>query len=657
MQTSGTITVNGTTYTIGNTYSFKGTASGKASSDGTGATALSLNDLKSNYSSYSSYYPKMKLGGYNAGAAYPYALYYPSGFWGGGLHGWFTASIFEAQAAVVTHSLVSKTETSITLKWTSQTDIIGIWYSVNGGSSYTYAGAASGKSGTYTITGLSANTTYSVITRIKRKDNNVQVSSAALQVATYNYPYATKMPDFYIGDNVTITLYNPLKRTVKVSLLSSSGTALMDGTVSASTTSVTIKASDYTQAKMLQAIPNAASGIYKVKVVWGSINKIASGGNFKIKSSVKPSISTLSYKDTNATAIAITGDNQKIVRNKSVPSYTAQGLCATDYATISKCTVTVNGKTYSMTVSGTQATGTGAVIDSGTNVNAVITLTDSRGLTATKSITLTMLDWYIPTVTINAKRQDGYYSETNLTVNANYASINGNNSVTISYTATRSDSKATVTGTLNDNETSVAVLDNTYAWTIKFTIKDALGGTVTYTAGIAKGVPIIFFDKDKYLVGVNCFPSNKALEVGGDVSVTGEYYANDGKTLTTKLEAKLDKATITTKNAESSTAVTAKTGTAKKVVAMSLPAGTWILVGRLQYGLNTSGYRTVSINTSVAWNKATGVLVPAPEVQGADLCTTTIVTPTAATIYYLVAYQNSGSSLTVSGWFQAVRLK
>ncbi len=62
MQTSGNIVVNGVTYTIGNTYSFKGSVSGKASSDGTGATAMSLNDLKSNYSDYSAYYPKMKLG-------------------------------------------------------------------------------------------------------------------------------------------------------------------------------------------------------------------------------------------------------------------------------------------------------------------------------------------------------------------------------------------------------------------------------------------------------------------------------------------------------------------------------------------------------------------------------------------------------------------
>ncbi len=99
MQTSGTVTVNGTTYTIGNTYSFKTNVSGRASSDGTGATAMSLDELKSTYSGYTAYYPKMKLGGYNAGSAYPYALYYPSGWWGGVLHGWFKADVFQQSSS------------------------------------------------------------------------------------------------------------------------------------------------------------------------------------------------------------------------------------------------------------------------------------------------------------------------------------------------------------------------------------------------------------------------------------------------------------------------------------------------------------------------------------------------------------------------------
>ncbi len=129
MQTSGTVTVNGTTYTIGNTYSFKGTVSGRASSDGTGTTAMSLDELKSSYSGYASYYPKMVLGGYNKGAAYPYALYYPSGFWGGVLHGWFKEDVFQQSSSGGSTTPTYATITSVTdtqigsapkVKWTAE---------------------------------------------------------------------------------------------------------------------------------------------------------------------------------------------------------------------------------------------------------------------------------------------------------------------------------------------------------------------------------------------------------------------------------------------------------------------------------------------------------------------------------------------------------
>ena len=178
MQTSGNIVVNGVTYTLRNTYEFNANVSGNASSDGSGATALSLDALKSNYSDYAAYYPKMRVMYYNAGAKYPYALYYPSGFWGGALHGWFPASIFKAQAFTLTSSCTARTETTATFKWSIGTDVTGIWYSTNGGSSYTYGGAVSGKSGTYTIKGLSPNTKYTVKLRVKRKVNSVQVREA-----------------------------------------------------------------------------------------------------------------------------------------------------------------------------------------------------------------------------------------------------------------------------------------------------------------------------------------------------------------------------------------------------------------------------------------------------------------------------------------------
>lgn len=87
--------------------------------------------------------------------------------------------------ATCNQSLASKTETSITMNWTSDNTIDRVWYSTNGGTSFTLAGDVNATSGSYTITGLTANTTYSIKTRVRRKDSQLTTDSTALSVTTY----------------------------------------------------------------------------------------------------------------------------------------------------------------------------------------------------------------------------------------------------------------------------------------------------------------------------------------------------------------------------------------------------------------------------------------------------------------------------------------
>lgn len=418
--------------------------------------------------------------------------------------------------ASVTQTLTAKTETTATIKWSSDAIVDYIWFSTNNGSSWTGINVTDGTSGSYTISGLSPNTTYQVKTRVRRKDSQLTTDSTALSVQTYAYPYANSMPNFTIGSKLTIGLYNPLGRTVTVDVLGADNSVI--GSVSLSWATVAGFDIEPYISNWYASIPNAKSGTYKVKVTYGTQINTQTGGTYTINENVcKPSIGSASYQDTNSTTIALTGNNQDIVRNHSTVSYTASGLTAQKSASIASCSVKVNGNTYSLTVSGTSATGGNAVIDSGMPLEAVFTVTDSRGLTATKTITVNMLDWYIPSAIITLQRQHNFYSETDITVDAQFASINGNNAVTIQYSATEDSSARTVvSGTLQNNVTSVIVLDNTYAWTVTVTITDSLGGTVTYNLMLAIGMPIIYFDRLKSSVGVNCFPEGeKTLEVSG----------------------------------------------------------------------------------------------------------------------------------------------
>lgn len=417
--------------------------------------------------------------------------------------------------ATVAQSLSSRTETAATMAWTSDSTIDYIWYSINNGSTWTGINIADGKSGSYTISGLSPNTKYNIKTRVRRKDSQLTTDSAALAVTTYAYPYANSMPNFTVGNKLTLGFYNPLNRSITVNILGADGSQISNDT----TTGTSI--SGYNGAtvvnRLLASLPNANSGTYQVKVTYGSNVDTRTGGTYTINNAYAPSIGALSYADTNTAVTAITGNNQNIVRNQSTVQFTAQGLTALEDATISSCSVNVNGNIYNLTVSGSTATGGNVTIDSATDLSVIFTVTDSRGNSATKELSVTMLDWTLPTAIIELHRQNNYYSATDINVNADYASVDDKNTITIKTRYKKvSGSSYSSYVTLQDSVTSTLTLDNLYEWDVQVLVSDRFGST-TYNLTVPLGMPIIYFDRLKNSVGINCFPQdNKSLEVNGN---------------------------------------------------------------------------------------------------------------------------------------------
>lgn len=419
--------------------------------------------------------------------------------------------------ATITQSLSSKTETTATVKWTSNATCDKLWSSIDNGSTWNEISIADSSKGSYIISGLNANTTYQIKTRIRRKDTQLTTDSSAMSVTTYDFPYCNSMPNFTIGSKVTLGFYNPLGRSIDFYIIAN-GTQISNSWTITGVSYTGLSATS-TQNQLYATIPNAKSATYQVKVVCGSNVSTKTGRKYSVNQYVcQPEITgVVDYSDTNATTIALTGNNKDIVRNRSTLSYSASGITAKNGASISSCTVSVNGVNIALTLSGSSASGTGGVIDSGTNIDAVFTVTDSRGLTSSKRKTITMIDWHLPSAIISFQRHNNFYTETDLTVDADYTDINGHNQITITYQATKEgDSSPSVTGTLTDNVTSVINLDNNYAWTLVVTLVDSLGGTTTYSLQVSRGMPIIYFDRMKSSVGVNCFPvEDKSFEVNG----------------------------------------------------------------------------------------------------------------------------------------------
>jgi hypothetical protein len=232
-----------------------------------------------------------------------------------------------------------------------------------------------------------------------------------------------------------------------------------------------------------------------------------------------PIIGAISYIDSNNSTVAITNNNQVIIRNNSTLEVTVNNLTALNDATLTSLTVAGGGVSQTIALSGT--TDASEVINLGTvnqsnNFTLTATLTDSRGFTTTKTITILVYDYSLPTATIAAQRVDNYYTTTNVTANATYSSIGGNNtlSLTAQYKKTSESSYGTPV-TLTDGVASTLSLDNNYEWNLQVIVADRLGST-TYNLIIGRGLPIWFIDRILNSVGINCFPlQENSLEVNG----------------------------------------------------------------------------------------------------------------------------------------------
>lgn len=223
-----------------------------------------------------------------------------------------------------------------------------------------------------------------------------------------------------------------------------------------------------------------------------------------------------SYYDTNPRTVAITENNQKIIQNNSTLRVSISNAEAKKYASLKSVSVNLNGVNYSGVFSGNNA-----VVDVGTvnisyDINASVTVVDSRGNSTTKSLAIAIEYWQLPTAVINVRRDSNYYSDCKITVSADYSFLDDKNTVGIKYRLKRSDSSAwSDYTTLENYVTSSFIADNAYKWTVQVEVSDKLGST-TYNVDLAKGVPIIYFDRQKQSVGVNCFPKNDgSFEVNG----------------------------------------------------------------------------------------------------------------------------------------------
>ena len=234
----------------------------------------------------------------------------------------------------------------------------------------------------------------------------------------------------------------------------------------------------------------------------------------------------VSYEDSNSKTVAITENNQYIIRNNSTLKISVSNAQALNSATLKSITAVVNGNTYTGTLNGSTGVVNVGVINVSYDTEVTVKLTDSRGNVGQKNITVLVYDWTLPSAIIKLNRKSNYYSESILNVNANYASIGGKNEVTIKYRIKKvANSTYSTYTTIQNSVDANFTADNEYEWNVQVNVADKLGNT-TYNLILPKGIPITYTDIKKYSFGVNCFPKyEKSLEVNG-VCISGQVLYN-----------------------------------------------------------------------------------------------------------------------------------
>lgn len=324
-----------------------------------------------------------------------------------------------------------------------------------------------------------------------------------------------------IGSQITINTNrksNNFTHTLTYTFGSLSGTI---GTNVGASVNWTIPTSFYAQ------IPNATSGtmVITTKTYNGTTLVGTTTTNVTVYVTNSNPTFSVAYKDTNSTTTAITGNNQKIIQNQSTLQFNITNASAKNSATLSSVKVTINGATQTQSISSATKDFNYGTINVANNINATVVLTDSRGLTTTKTVALSILSWTSPTALITLQRQSNYYTATNIKVDANYSSLNSQNTISIKYRIKKTTSSTWGSYvTLSDNVTASFNADNQYEWDVQVVVQDRLA-TTTYNLTLGVGTPIFFIDRAKRNVGVNCFPeSTNAFEVVGNAQINGTLY-------------------------------------------------------------------------------------------------------------------------------------
>lgn len=435
-------------------------------------------------------------------------------------------------------SATSKTLNTITLKWSTSETCDKVDYNVNGtNKGEVWTGSAT--SGSFTISSLSPNSTYKIYVWCRRKDSQLGSTSSTISVTTYDIARLTETPNVNIGSSHTIKWTNPGGATTSLKLCKTDGTQVISyGTVTGTSKSVTPTAST------LYALTPSSNTLTLQYILTttqnGSSYTNAKNCVFSVTNS-NPTFSNFTYQDTNSATLALTGNNQIIVKGysnvKGIVSV-ANKATAKNSASMSKYRLSIGDKTAEVAYSSSAEVS--ATINAVQSNSFTMYAVDSRQNSTGKTILASTYKDYsaIAITSITVVRTNSVTSETTLKFsgkfwNGNFGSVT-NSIKTCSYRYRLSTSSSwtngatTITPTTSggtfsfsgkiqgDLEASGFNIDNSYI--IQVFISDELSNNNSNPAQftLGPGTPAMAIYKNNVAIGQRYDTSDGSkLQVNG----------------------------------------------------------------------------------------------------------------------------------------------
>ncbi len=287
-------------------------------------------------------------------------------------------------------------------------------------------------------------------------------------------------------------------------------------------------------ASMYQQIPNLNSGTGTLRLItYAADDSVVGYTELTFTARVansNPTFTNFTYLDTDSATVSLTGNSSQIVQTKSNIRVTVNGAAAKNYAAISTYKAQYGSKTIT---SSSNVISFGTVLN---NDNLTITVIDSRGNSSQQSVYLTTIPYAVPAISsATLNRVNNIEAGTVLVCAGTFASImvtKGQYSLKYRYKATTSgtwSSYFSITPSMNGGSFSfnanIGNFDIGTSFNFEIVASDYYTATIQ-PALLPTAKPVFSIRDGK--IGINKIPENGALDVGGDVYISGSKAYSDG---------------------------------------------------------------------------------------------------------------------------------